>query len=251
MGGGLWDWGGGEGVVLGVAVLGEDEGTGALHKGGLGGVGSHGFKADGEDGGYVEGVGPGGGDVAEATFDEEVGGEVVEALRGVEVPESGVALGRAGPVEGRGGYGGGNGVVGVGVDGAVAAEGDDDVRAEDANALDEVAGEIGEAGELELPVLIVEDLVLVDAKEFAGGGELGAAKLAELRGGLGGAVIGAGAAVGDADEAGFNAALGGEGEGAAKGKALVVGMRRDAEKPEGHGRSSGRLDAVGNATDGS
>ena len=80
----LRDGGGGEGVVLGVAVLGEDEGAGALHEGGLGGVGSHGLEAEGEDGGYVEGVGPGCGDVAEAAFDEEVGGEVVEALRRVE-----------------------------------------------------------------------------------------------------------------------------------------------------------------------
>jgi hypothetical protein len=207
-------------------------------------VGLHGFEAEGEDRGYVEGVGPGGGDVAETAIDEEVGGEVVEALRGVELAEGGVALGGAGPVEGCGGYGGGDGVVGVGVDGAVAAEGDDDVGAQGADALDEVAGEVGEAGELELAVLVVEDLVLVEAEEFAGGGEFGAAKLAELGGGGGGAVIGAGATVGEADEAGFDATLGGEGESSAEGKTFVVGMRCDAEKSECHRRSSGRLDAV-------
>jgi len=178
LGGGLGRWRGGEQVVLGVAVFGEDQRAGALHEGGLGGVRLHGFEAEGEDRGYVEGVGPGGGDVAMAAFDEEVGGEVVEALRGVEVAEGGDALGVAGPVEGCGGYAGGDGVVGVRVDGAVSAEGEDDVRAEEADALDEVAGEVGEAGEFELAVLIVEDFVMVDAEEFAGSGEFGAAKLA-------------------------------------------------------------------------
>ena len=220
-----WGWGRRPGIVLGVAVFGEDEGAGSFHERGLGGVGSHGFEADGEDGGYVEGVGPGCGDVAEAAFDEEVGGEVVEALRGVEFAEGGEALGRAGPVEGGGGYGGDDGVVGVGVDGAVAAEGDDDVGAEDADALDEVAGEVGEAGELELAVLVVEDLVVADAEDLAGGGELGAAELAELGGGGGGAAVGAGAAVGEADEAGFDAALGGAGRARHRRQSI---RRRDA-----------------------
>ena len=170
LGGGLRQGRGGEGVVLGVAVPGEDEGAGALHERRLGGVGLHGFEAKGEDGGYVERNGPGRGDVAKAAFDEEVGGEVEEALRRVELAEGGEALGGAGPVEGRGGYRGGDGVVCVGVEGAVAAEGEDDVRAEEADALDEVAGEVGEAGELELAVLVVEDFVLPDAEEFAGGG---------------------------------------------------------------------------------
>ncbi len=178
LGGGLGGGGGGQEIVLGVAVFGKDEGAGSFHERGLGGVGSHGFEAGGEDGGYVEGVGPGCGDVAETAFDEEVGGEVVEALRGVEFAESGEALGGAGPVEGCGGYGGGDGVVGVGVDGAVAAKGDDDVGAEDADALNEVAGEVGEAGELELAVLVVEDFMVADAEDLAGGSELGAAKLA-------------------------------------------------------------------------
>ncbi len=213
--------------MLGVAVLGEDEWAGALHERRLGDVGLHCFEADGENGGNVEGMGPGGGDIAEAAFYEEVGGEVEEALRGVEVAEGWETLGIARPVEGRGGYGGGDGVVGVGVDGAVAAEGEDDVGAEGADALDEVAGEVGEAGELELAILVVEDLVVADAEEVAGGGELGAAKLAEFHGGGGGAVIGAGATVGDADEAGFDAALGSQGESAAKGKAFIVGMCRD------------------------
>ena len=104
LGCGLGFGGGREQVVLGVAVLGEDERAGALHEGSLRGVGLHGFEAEGEDGGYVEGVGPGGGNVAETAFDEEVGGEVEEALRGVELAEGGEAFGVAGPVEGCGGY---------------------------------------------------------------------------------------------------------------------------------------------------
>ena len=217
--------------MLGVAVLFEDEGAGSLHEWSLGGVGLHGLEPEGKNGAYVEGEGPGSGDVAEAAFDEEVGGEVVEALRGVEVAEGGVALGGAGPVKGGGGYGGGNGVVGVGVEGAVAAEGDDDVGAEDADALDQVAGEVGEAGELELAVLVVEDLVVVDAEDVAGGVELGAAELAELGGGGSGAAVGACAAVGEAEDAGFDAALGGESKSAAEGKAFVVRVSCDAEKP--------------------
>ncbi len=153
-----------------MAVPGEDEVAGPLHEGCLGGVGPHGFEAEGEDGGYVEGVGPGGGDEGVAAVDEEVGGEVEEALRGVEGAEGGVALGMARPLEGSGGDRGGDGVVGVGIDGAVAAEGDEDVRAEGADALDEVAGEVGEAGEFELAVLVVEDFVVVNAEEFGGGG---------------------------------------------------------------------------------
>jgi hypothetical protein len=231
LGGGLGDQGGGQGVVLGVAVLGEDEGAGALHERSLGGVGLHGLEPEGKDGAYVESVGPGGGDVAEAAFDEEVGGEVVEALRGVEVAEGGEAFGGSGPVEGGGGDGGGNGVVGVGVEGSVAAEGEDDLGAEGANALDEVAGEVGVAGELELAVVVVEDLVMADAEDVAGGGELEAAELAELEGRGGGAAVGAGAAVGEADDAGFDTALGGEGESTTEGKAFVVGMCGDAEKP--------------------
>jgi len=170
LGGGLGLCGGGQGVALGVAVLGEDEGAGSLHEGGLGGVGSHGFEAEREDRGYVQGVGPGGGDERVATFDEEVAGEIEEALRRVEVAESGESFGVAGPMEGCGGYRGGDGMVGVGIDGAVAAEGDDDVRADDSDALDEVSGEGGEAGEFELAVLIVEYFVAADAEEFAGGG---------------------------------------------------------------------------------
>ncbi len=71
----------------------------------------------------------------------------------------------------------------------------------------------------------------MDAEELAGGGEFGAAKLAELGGGGGGAVVGAGAAVGEADEAGFDAALRGLGESSTEGETFVVGMRCDAEKP--------------------
>ena len=37
---------------------------------------------------------------------------------------------------------GGDGVVGVGVEAAVAAEGEDDVGAKDADALDEIGGEV-------------------------------------------------------------------------------------------------------------
>jgi hypothetical protein len=120
-------------------------------------------------------------------------------------------------------------VVGVGVHGAVEAEGEDDVRADRADAFDDVACELGEGLELELAVLVVEDLVLGDAEDVAGGGELLAAQFAELFGGGCGAAIGAGLAVGEAEDVGFYAACGGEREGSAEGKALVVGVGDDQE----------------------
>jgi hypothetical protein len=43
--GGLGERGSGEGVALGVAVLGEDEGAGAFHERGLRGVGLHGLES--------------------------------------------------------------------------------------------------------------------------------------------------------------------------------------------------------------
>jgi hypothetical protein len=168
--------------------------------------------------------------VAEAAFDEEVGGDVVEALGLIKVAEGGEAFGRAGPVEGRSGGGRDGGVVGVGVEAAVAAEGEDDVGADAADALDEGGGEGGERAEFELAVVVVEEFVVVDAEDAAGGGELGAAEKAEFMGGGGGAAVGAGAAVGEAEDAGFDAALGCESEGSAEGKTFVVGVGGDAEK---------------------
>jgi hypothetical protein len=148
----------------------------------------------------------------------------------VQVAEGGEAFGRAGPVEGRGGGGRDSGVVGVGVEGSVAAEGDDNVRAELADALDDVCGELGEGREFEMGVLVVEHLVVVDAEDVAGGLELGASEVAQLGvGGVGGA-MGAGLAVGETDDAGFDAALGGEGEGSSEGEAFVVGVGGDAEE---------------------
>lgn len=67
--------------MLRVAVFVEDERDGALHEWELGGVGSHGCDPGGQDRAYVESVCPGSGNVAEAAFDEEVCGEVIEALR--------------------------------------------------------------------------------------------------------------------------------------------------------------------------
>ena len=96
----------------------------------------------------------------------------------VGVAEGGEAFGRAGPMEGRGGGGGDYGVVGVGVEGSVAAEGEDDVGAEVADALDYISCELGQAHKLEVGVLVVEHLVVVDAEEVAGGGELGATEVA-------------------------------------------------------------------------
>ena len=67
----------------------------------------------------------------------------------------------------------------------------------------------------------------------ARGGELGAAHLAQLGGGGGGAAIGGGLAVGEADDGGLDAALGGEHECPAEAETLVVGMGGDAEEFEG------------------
>ena len=133
-------------------------------------------------------------------------------------------------------------MVGVGVEAAVLAEGDDNVGLEVADAGDEFGGHLREDGELELAVLVevgvVEELVVVDAEDVAGGGELGAAKLAEFFVGRGGAAVGAGGAFGEADDAGFYALPGGEGEGTAEGEAFVVGMGDDAEEAKAQAENS-------------
>jgi hypothetical protein len=241
-GGGLGDLAGYQEVALQLAVL-LEEGADLGEERGLGGMGGEGFEFLVGDGADVEGEGPGGGEGAEAAGEEEVGGDVVEALRGVERAEGGEALGRAGPVEGGGGGGGDGGVVGVSVGAAVHAEGEDDVGADVADAGDKFGGHLGEVGELEFAVEVevgvVEELVVVDVEDGAGGGELGAAEMAEFGGGLGGAAIGAGGAFGEADDAGFDAALGGEGEGSAEGKAFVVGVGDDAEEAKGQVGLSG------------
>jgi hypothetical protein len=237
LGGGLWDSGGHEGVTLQLAVLLED-GPGLLHERRLGGVCSEGMLLPFEDGADVESECPRGGEGAEAIGEKEVVGAVEEALRGVELADADEAFGRAGPVEGGGGGGTDAGVVGVGVKSAIHAEGDDDVGAEVADADHELSGDFGEGGELDFTVLVevgvVEEFVVVDAEDVAGGGEFGAAELAELSVGFGGAAVGAGRAFGEADDGGLNATVCGEGKGTAKGEAFVVGMGDNAEQAKAH-----------------
>ena len=177
----------------------------------------------------VQGAGSGEG----AAGKEEAGGGVVEALGGVDGAQVGEALGRGSPVEGGGGEEGDHAVVGVGVAAAIAAEGEYDLGAIGADAFDEQSGGLGEVGELELAVLVVEHLVVGDAEDIARGGELFAAHAAQLGGGGGGAAIGGGLAVGEAEDGGLDATLGGEHERPAEAEALVVGMGGDAEEFEG------------------
>ena len=203
--------------------------------GGLGGwlglgCGGEGGNFRFEDRADVEREGPGGGERARTVGDEEVVGEVEEALGLVRIAEGGEAFGGSGPVEGGGGGGGDGGVVGVGVEGAVSAEGEDDVGAELADALEDVGGQGGEGCEFQAAVLVLEHLVVADAEDVAGGSELGAAELGELGiGGVGGAV-GSGLAVGETEDAGVDAPLGGEGESSTEGEAFVVGVGGDAEQ---------------------
>ena len=220
---------GSEGVELVGAVL-VEEGLGALHEGGLGAVLAEGFAFAVEDGADIEGDGIGGGQGCGAVGEEEVGAEIEEAGGYEGSSGGGEAFGGGGPVEGGGGEEGDHGVVGVGVEGSVSAEGEDDVWLEVADALDEAAGGEGEVGVFELGVLVVEELVAGDAKDLAGGGELGAAHLAEVLGGGGVAAVGGGLAVGETDDGGFGTLGGGEGEGATEGEALVVRMGDDAEE---------------------
>jgi len=174
---GLSGGAGDEGVVLFAAVLFED-GFDLDEEWGLRGVGAEGVKLAGEDGGDVEGDRPGRGERGGAAGEEVAGGDVEETLGLEERAESGVALGVSRPVESGGGGGGDDCVVGVGVEGAVAAEGEDDVGAEDADAGDDFGGEFGEGFVFELAVLVVEEFVVGDAEDVAGVGELVAAKLA-------------------------------------------------------------------------
>ena len=232
MGGGLGVGRGGEGVELLAGAL-LEVGLEALHQRKLRGVGAEGLELALLDAADVEGDGPGRGERRGAAGKEEAGGGVVEALDGVRGAEGGEAFGRGGPVDGGGGEEGDHAVVGVGVAGAVAAEGEDDLGAIGADAFDKQGGGLGEVGELKLAVLVVEHLVVGDAEDRAGCGELGAAHLAQLGGGGGGAAIGGGLAVGEAEDGGLDATLGGEHQCSAEAEALVVGMGGDAEEFEG------------------
>src|SRR6202012_967846 len=95
---------GGECVALFGTVFFE-HGNGDLHEWRLGLVLGEGFLLFVDDGADVERVSPWCGQRRAAVREEEVAGEVVEALRLPEIADGDVALGRAGPVEGRGGGG--------------------------------------------------------------------------------------------------------------------------------------------------
>jgi hypothetical protein len=83
------------------------------------------------------------------------------------------------------------------------------VGLEAADAFDQLGGGLGEVGELELRVLVVQQLVVGDPEDAAGGGKLSAAHGAELGGGGGGAAIGSGLTIGEAEDGGFDAGVGG------------------------------------------
>ena len=166
MGGGLGVGRGGEGVELLAGAL-LEEGAEAVHQRELGGVRAEGLELALLDAADIEGDGPGRGERRGPAGKEEAGCGVVEALRCVRGAEGGKALGRGSPVEGGGGEEADHAVVCVGVAGAVAAEGEDDLGAVGADALDEQGGGLGEVGELELAVLVVEDLVVGDAEDLA------------------------------------------------------------------------------------
>ncbi len=101
-----------------------------------------------------------------------------------------------------------------------------------ADALDQFGGGGGEVGEFELGVLVVEQLMVGDVHDLAGGGELFAAHAAEVGGGGGGAAVGGGLAVGEAEDCGLDACFGGEHEGSAEGETFIVGVRGNAEELE-------------------
>ncbi len=226
-----------QGVELVLAVLLED-GKDLCEQRRLRGVGAEGVDLLMEDGADVEGECPGCGQGLRAAFEEEVLRLVEEALRDVHRAEVLVAFGAGGPVDCGSRSGGDDGVVGVGVGRSVHAEGEHDVGAKDADALDEFSGELGEVSVLELGVVVVEHLVVVDAEDVAGCCELGAAELAELFGGVGVAAIGAGLAVGEAEDVGLDTAGCGECECATEGEALIVGVGDDAEEAKAQAGNS-------------
>ena len=220
---------GGKGVVFLLAVLAED-GFGLDHQRRLRGVGGEGALLPVEDTAHVERDGPGCGRSHVATRQEEVGGDVEQALRRKEFAEAGVASGVRRPVEGCGGEGRDHGVVRVRIQRAVAAEGKDDVGLEAADAFNEERSGFGEVCVFELAVFVGEDFVVLDAEDLAGGGELGAAKLAEFFVGFCVAAVAACGAGGKADGGDFDTGVGGKGERSTKGEAFIIRMGEDAEK---------------------
>ena len=79
---------------------------------------------------------------------------------------------------------------------------------------------------------------------FAGGGELAAAGGSEFLAAPGFAAVGSGLAVGEAEDRDFNASIGGEGKGAAKGEAFVVGVSDNAKEAEAHAAVSSWVEGV-------
>ena len=187
-----------------------------------------------EDRGDVELERPRQGQGARAAGDEKVRGLVKEALRLEGRSECGEALLAPGPVEGRSGSGRDAGVVGVSVGGAVHAEGEHHVRLEAAHALEDRFDESGKRCVLELAVLKIEQFVMRDAEDFAGGGELFAADAAKFFIRFCAAAIAPGRAFGQAERVDFDTAVGGEGQRATEGETFVVRMGEDTEEAEGH-----------------
>jgi len=135
-------------------------------------------------------------------------------------------------MERRGREAGDHGVVGVRVYCAIAPEGEHDVGFPSADTLDQHGRSGGEIGKLELPILVVENLAMVDVEDFARGDELVAPELAKVFVRFGSDPVGGGLAVGKADDRGLDARLMGEHQSAAKAEAFVVGVGGNAEKFE-------------------
>ncbi len=122
---------------------------------------------------------------------------------------------------------------------AVRAEREHDIaRRKQADALDDVSCKLREVAELELGILVVQQLVLLDAEHFAGGDELFAAHLAKLFAAGCCATVDGGLAVGEAESVDLNAALGGQRKCASEGKAFVVRVCEDAHQSKAQAVSS-------------
>ncbi len=139
---------------------------------------------------------------------------------------SGKSRAASGPVKGRGGGQGGDGVVAVEVYAAFAAKGEHYLRAPLADALDQHRDQLGGVVSGKLAVGEMEDFAASDPEDLSGGGKLGAPQLGQFIAARRIAAVGGRLALGEADDRGLDAGRMGHEQRSAKCAALVVGVRR-------------------------
>ena len=139
--------------------------------------------------------------------------------------------GARGPLEGGRGEQSGHAVIGVGGDEALGPEGDDHVRAQGAQGLNELAGDSEKVGAVEGAIGVVEHLAMGDTEVMAGVGKLPASDGLESFIVGGASAVGGALSGGEAEDGALDAQVGIAGQDSTEGAGFVVGMGGHTEQP--------------------